>query len=165
MNKKIEYWKWKNTIIDFNTISDEKDEYGGYATKKDIVFHYLGTPDNDIHEWYNGGFSSEYNTALRYAKQLGLVEDYIDYEEELYTLKSRINKAIEYIESNPLVISCEYDYFVKDLIQMEELFPKMSFIRTLLERLKGEPKYKLPFDEEVQNGLDSLSIRKENSNE
>lgn len=105
MNKEVEYWKWKNTIIDFDNISDEKDEYGSYATKKDIVFHYLGTPDNDIHEWYNGGFSSEYNTALRYAKQLGLVEDYIDYEEELYTLKqenkelhNKIDKAIELIE-------------------------------------------------------------------
>ena len=105
MNKEVEYWKWKNTIIDFDNISDEKDEYGSYATKKDIVFHYLGTPDNDIHEWYNGGFSSEYNTALRYAKQLGLVEDYIDYEEELYTLKqenkelhNKIDKAIKRIE-------------------------------------------------------------------
>lgn len=97
MNKEIEYWKWKNTIIDFNSISDEKDEYGGYATKKDIVFHYLGTPDDNIHEWYNGGFSSEYNTALRYAKQLGLVENYIDYEEELYTLKQRIDETIERI--------------------------------------------------------------------
>lgn len=128
MNKELEYWKWKNTIIDFDNISDEKDEYGSYATKKDIVFHYLGTPDNDIHEWYNGGFSSEYNTALRYAKQLGLVEDYIDYEEELYTLKQenkeqeeyitywqketdkrqdKIDKAIEYIK-NKQVIDLDY---------------------------------------------------------
>lgn len=51
--------------------------------------------------------------------------------------KAIVDKAIEYIESNPLVISCEYDCFVKDLIQMEELFPKMSFIRTLIEILKG----------------------------
>ena len=107
MNKEVEYWKWKNTIIDFDNISDEKDEYGSYATKKDIVFHYLGTPDNNIHEWYNGGFSSEYNTALRYAKQLGLVEDYIDYEEELYKLKqenkrlhNKIDKAIEILKEH-----------------------------------------------------------------
>lgn len=101
MNKEGYYWKWKNTIIDFNTISDEKDEYSKYMTKKDLVFRYLGTPDEDIHEWYNGGYSSEYNTALRYAKELGLVEDYIDYEEleeENERLHSIINEAREYIE-------------------------------------------------------------------
>lgn len=91
MSEKKYYWKWKNTIIDFNTISDEKDEYSKYMTKKDIVFHYLGTPDEDIHEWYNGGYSSEYNTALRYAKELGLVEDYIDYEEIRYQLQQKEN--------------------------------------------------------------------------
>lgn len=58
MNEKIEYWKWKNTIIDFDAISDEKDEYRNYITKKDFIFRYLGTPDNKIHEWYNGGFFS-----------------------------------------------------------------------------------------------------------
>lgn len=87
MNKEKCYWKWKNTIIDFNAISDEKDEYSKCMTKKDIVFHYLGIPDEDIHEWYSGGYSSEYNTALRYAKELGLVEDYIDYEEIRYQLE------------------------------------------------------------------------------
>lgn len=91
MSKEKYYWKWKNTIIDFNTISDEKDEYSKYMTKKDIVFQYLGTPDEDIHEWYNGGYSSEYNTALRYAKELGLVEDYIDYEEIRYQLQQKEN--------------------------------------------------------------------------
>lgn len=96
--EKSEYWKWKNTIIDFDTISNEKDEYCDYITKKDIVFRYLGTPDNKVHEWYNGGFSSEYNTALRYAKQLNLVEDYIDYENKIYDLQQRIDKAIKYLE-------------------------------------------------------------------
>ena len=102
MSKEKYYWKWKNTIIDFNTISDEKDEYSKYMTKKDIVFQYLGTPDEDIHEWYNGGYSSEYNTALRYAKELGLVEDYIDYEEIRYQLQQKesiIKEVREYIES------------------------------------------------------------------
>lgn len=101
MSEEKYYWKWKNTIIDFNTISDEKDEYSKYITKKDLVFHYLGTPDEDIHEWYNGGYSSEYNTALRYAKELGLVEDYIDYEEIRYQLQQKeniIKEVRKYIE-------------------------------------------------------------------
>ena len=101
MSEEKYYWKWKNTIIDFNNISDEKDEYSKYMTKKDIVFHYLGTPDDDIHEWYNGGWSSEYNTALRYAKELGLVEDYIDYEEirfENKRLQNIIKEAREYVD-------------------------------------------------------------------
>ena len=104
MTKEITYWKWKNTIIDFKTLSDEKNNYGGYITKKDMVFQYLGTPDEDIHEWYNGGWSSEYNEALKYAKELGLVEDYIDYEEirfenqELKQEIDRLNKIIEEIE-------------------------------------------------------------------
>ena len=102
MSEEKYYWKWKNTIIDFNNISDEKDEYSKYMTKKDIVFHYLGTPDNDIHEWYNGGWSSEYNTALRYAKELGLVEDYIDYEEMrlknqlLHSIIKKVREKIRY---------------------------------------------------------------------
>lgn len=142
MNKKIEYWKWKNTIIDFNNISNEKDEYGGYATKKDIVFHYLGTPDDDVHEWYNGGFSSEYNTALRYAKQLGLVEDYIDYEEELYTLKSRIDKAIEYVNNYDVfkefsfpLMKREEENQIKTSIKYEF---DTSIKKDLLEILKGK---------------------------
>lgn len=103
MSKEKYYWKWKNTIIDFNNISDEKDEYSKYMKKKDLVFHYLGTPDEDIHEWYNGGWSSEYNTALGYAKELGLVEDYIDYEEirfENERLHSIIKEVREYIKYN-----------------------------------------------------------------
>lgn len=138
MNKEVEYWKWKNTIIDFDNISDEKDEYGSYATKKDIVFHYLGTPDNDIHEWYNGGFSSEYNTALRYAKQLGLVEDYIDYEEELYTLKqenkelhNKIDKAIDYIKKYQQI----YDIDGSIEKQIDE-FNVLASPKKLLEILK-----------------------------
>ncbi len=132
MSEEIEYWKWKNTIIDFNNISDEKIDYDNYHTKKDWVFYYLGCPDEEIHEWYNGGFSSEYNTALRYAKQLGLVEDYIDYEEKIYDLqqenkqlKDRINKAIEYIEKeteiydkNPIEGSWLYNiYKILDLLK------------------------------------------------
>lgn len=50
MNKEVKYWKWKNTIIDFNTIIDENIGYNDYIKKKDYVFRYLGIPDNNIHE-------------------------------------------------------------------------------------------------------------------
>lgn len=96
--EKIVYWKWKNTIIDFDVISNETIDYNEYITKKDYIFHYLGTPDRQIHEWYNGGFSSEYNNALRYAKQLGLVENYVDYENEIYELKQQCKKQKEVID-------------------------------------------------------------------
>lgn len=92
MNENIKYWKWKSTIIDFNAISDEPIDYADYPKKKEWVFRYLGIPDNDIHEWYNGGFSSEYNRALKYAKELGLVEDYIDYDDIIYDLKQQLEQ-------------------------------------------------------------------------
>lgn len=57
-------------------------------------------------------------------------------DKEKYELQQKIDKAIEYIESNPLVIIGDYRYFVNDLIQMEEDFKDMSFIRTLLAILK-----------------------------
>ena len=112
MNENIKYWKWKSTIIDFNTISDEPIDYADYPKKKEWVFRYLGIPDNDIHEWYNGGFSSEYNSALKYAEELGLVEDYIDYDDIIYDLKQQleqrdniINKARECIKENSLEVN------------------------------------------------------------
>ena len=112
MNKEVRYWKWKSTIIDFNAISDEPIDYADYPKKKEWVFRYLGIPDNDIHEWYNGGFSSEYNRALKYAKELGLVEDYIDYDDIIYDLKQQleqkdniINKARECIKENSLEVN------------------------------------------------------------
>lgn len=102
MEKKKEYWQWKSTIIDFDTISDEKADFGDYWTKKDMIFHFLGTPDKKIHEWYNGGWSCEYNNALSYAKELGLVEEYIDYEDKLYEKEeeiARLNKIIDELYS------------------------------------------------------------------
>lgn len=98
MNKEIVYWKWKNTIIDFDVISNETIDYNEYITKKDYIFHYLGAPDRQIHEWYNGGFSSEYNSALRYARQLGLVENYVDYENKIYDLEQQVKKQKEVID-------------------------------------------------------------------
>ena len=83
MSEKNIYWKWKSLIIDFSNLTDEKNDYGEYIKKKDMVFAYLGTPDEEIHEWYNGKYSSEYNEAFRYAKQLNLIEEYIDYEDLL----------------------------------------------------------------------------------
>ena len=115
MNKEVRYWKWKSTIIDFNAISDEELDYDFHPKKKEWVFRYLGIPDNDIHEWYNGGFSSEYNRALKYAKELGLVEDYIDYDDIIYDLKQQleqrdniINKAKEY---NKQIIKDTKDFY------------------------------------------------------
>lgn len=133
MSEEKYYWKWKNTIIDFNTISDEKDEYSKYMTKKDIVFQYLGTPDEDIHEWYNGGYSSEYNTALRYAKELGLVEDYIDYEEIRYQLQQKeniIKEVREYVkqlleykkEDYYKGVSLEYIERIIDIINQDKRY-------------------------------------------
>lgn len=98
MNNKKEYWQWKSTIIDFDTISNEKADFGDYITKKEMIFQYLGTPDKEIHEWYNGGYSCEYNYALKYAKEFGLVEKYIDYDDIIYNLQSKIDKVIELIK-------------------------------------------------------------------
>ena len=94
-DKKVTYWKWKSTIIDFDNIKDEKADFGDYLTKKEMIFSYLGCPDDDIHEWYNGGWSCEYNYALSYAKEYGLVEDYIDYEDKIYNLQTRWNSLRE----------------------------------------------------------------------
>ena len=96
--EEIVYWKWKNTIIDFDAISNETIDYNGYVTKKDYIFYYLGTPDRQIHEWYNGGFSSEYNSALIYARQLGLVENYVDYENKICELEQQVREQKEVID-------------------------------------------------------------------
>lgn len=107
MNEKNIYWKWKSLIIDFSNLTDEKNDYGEYIKKKDMVFAYLGTPDEEIHEWYNGKYSSEYNEAFRYAKQLNLIEEYIDYEDllnekdkEIERLNNVIQEALNYIDDN-----------------------------------------------------------------
>ena len=98
MSEEKKYWKWKSTIIDFDNIKEEKADFGDYWTKKEMIFHYLGCPDDKIHEWYNGGWSCEYNYALSYAKQYGLVEDYIDYDDELYQKQEIINKQKEVLD-------------------------------------------------------------------
>lgn len=126
MNEEIKYWKWKSTIIDFNTISDETLDYAFNPKKKDWVFRYLGIPDNEIHEWYNGGFSSEYNWALKYAKELDLIEDYIDYEEIICDLKEQlgqkediINKANKKIEK--MFEIGDENKVIDDLLELEKI--------------------------------------------
>ena len=73
MENKYLYWRWKSTIIDFSKILNEN--------LKNYIFRYLPLPDVEIHRWYNGGWSSEYNEALFSAKEYGLIE-FIDIEEE-----------------------------------------------------------------------------------
>lgn len=73
MNNKSKYWMWKTTLIDFAKLPKENVK-GHYYTKADYIFKYLPLPDTEWHEWYNGGRSSEYNEALRYAEELGLIE-------------------------------------------------------------------------------------------
>ena len=80
MEIKKKYWVWKKTIIDFEELPNAYVD-GQYYTKADYIFHYLPLPDTGIHEWYNGGYSSEYNEALWFAEELGLIE-FIDIEEE-----------------------------------------------------------------------------------
>ena len=134
MNKEVRYWKWKSTIIDFNAISDEELDYAFHPKKKEWVFRYLGIPDNDIHEWYNGGFSSEYNSALKYAEELGLIEDYIDYDNIIYDLKLQleqrdniINKAKEFV----------YDY-KKQWTLNDDVVDDMNELLEILNIDKGE---------------------------
>ena len=74
MENKYLYWRWKSTIIDFSKIPDEYPNGYYNPSKKDYIFRYLPLPDEEIHRWYNGGWSSEYNEALRYAEELGLIE-------------------------------------------------------------------------------------------
>lgn len=78
-NKRL-YWRWKTTKIDFSKIPDEYPDGCFNPSKKDYIFRYLPLPDEEIHEWYNGGWSSEYNGALWYAEAYRLIE-FIDIEE------------------------------------------------------------------------------------
>jgi hypothetical protein len=105
MNEEKKYWKWKSTIIDFDNIKEEKADFGDYWTKKDMIFHYLGCPDDKIHEWYNGGWSCEYNYALSYAKEYGLVEDYIDYDDELYRKQEQLDNYKQVIDKIKEIIN------------------------------------------------------------
>lgn len=142
MNEEIKYWKWKSTIIDFNTISDETLDYAFNPKKKDWVFRYLGIPDNEIHEWYNGGFSSEYNWALKYAKELDLIEDYIDYEEIICDLKEQLQQKEDII--NEITNYCKFeikkekDKFPCSLESEEWLKGRISAFEEILQVEKSD---------------------------
>lgn len=75
------YWMWKTTTIDFSKIPDEHPDGCYQPSKKDYIFRYLPLPDEELHEWYNGGWSSEYNDALYYAREYGLIK-FVDEDEE-----------------------------------------------------------------------------------
>ena len=85
METKYLYWQWKSTIIDFSKIPDEYPNgtinFSKKKKKKEYIFKYLPLPDVEIHKWYNGGWSSEYNDALFYAEEYGLIE-FTDIEEK-----------------------------------------------------------------------------------
>ena len=132
MSEEKKYWKWKSTIIDFDNITDEKADYGfEYMSKKDYVFHFLGCPDKGIHEWYNGGWSSEYNQAIKYAKELDLIEEYRDYDDELFEKQETINKQKEVLDkikekinkqllSNTNLIKYTDEQCLKDILELLE---------------------------------------------
>jgi hypothetical protein len=73
----MKYWVWKSQVIDFSKLSKETIGHNcSYEpTKAEWIFHYLGIPDEKVHKWVNGSYSCEYNTALDYAYELGLVVD------------------------------------------------------------------------------------------
>ena len=77
----------------------------------------------------DGGSIEEMFDVLSYA---------FEYGNTINEKTKQIENAIDYIESNPLVMIGEYNYFVNDILSMEESCSKMSFIRTLLKILKGE---------------------------
>lgn len=81
MEIKKYYWRWKSTTIDFSKIPDEYPNGRRNSSKKDYIFSLLPLPDEEIHEWYNGGWSTEYNHALGFAEEYGLIE-FIEEEEE-----------------------------------------------------------------------------------
>ena len=139
--EEIVYWKWKNTIIDFDAISNETIDYNGYVTKKDYIFYYLGTPDRQIHKWYNGGFSSEYNSALIYARQLGLVENYVDYENKICELEQQvreqkevIDKAIDFIENGDLLYLANKNSLVyRNNVEVRAVADRLNNLLQILE--------------------------------
>jgi hypothetical protein len=84
------YWEWCKFTIDFREYQDfkseynnwdwpeetsYKDKYNGNGYKLQYGIRYLGLPkiNDGINEWYNGGWSSEYNQALWYLIELGFI--------------------------------------------------------------------------------------------
>ena len=67
----------------------------------------------------------------RYGEEL--YKEYL--EKEIKRLKEVIEEVRKYIESNPLVVVSEYDYYVNDVIHLENCSVGMSFIGTILQIL------------------------------
>ena len=81
MNKEEKLWRWKSTKIDFSKLPHgdnlkPEDMYSTYTSLVDLIFIKLPLPYDDweIHTWYQGGFSCQYNEALFYAIKIGLAE-------------------------------------------------------------------------------------------
>ena len=115
-------WRWKNTVIDFSRFDDNNYEREDLHYKINQVMYRLPLPfNNEVHEWNNGEYSSEYNEALRYAFDLGLIEQvyylkqfdiYVDEEAyyaytEFFYNEARKNEALEVIKKN---IELDEDY-------------------------------------------------------
>ena len=103
-------------------------------SKKDYVFHFLGCPDKGIHEWYNGGWSCEYNQAIKYAKELDLIEEYRDYDDELFEKQEIINKYKEVLDKIKEILKENIDdEFYINLTNKEKTLYK---INDLLEEIE-----------------------------
>lgn len=90
------YWKWKSQTIDFAQINDIEMKETNVRYSVSECFAYLGIPDNEVHEWANGIYSTEYNGCLKRAINLGLVEpvwesSYGSYDEEESSEERLIN--------------------------------------------------------------------------
>ena len=86
------YWKWIKFDVDFMKYPDDLYQYNRfnqYELNRDSNryklrqgFEYVGLPINDncANEWYDGGWSSQYNEALKYLIELGFIRK-VDKEE------------------------------------------------------------------------------------
>lgn len=107
---KKEYWVWNTTKIDFDELP-KHDIPGQFLSKADYIFHYLPLPNNSVYEWRNGEYSSEYNEALRYAEELGLIRWLINKSQLIEMIKDvglyhtvrELLKNEEYDKANALV--------------------------------------------------------------
>ena len=82
------YWKWIKFDIDFRDYPNDTykiKDFNSLVLNRDSKryklkqgFKYMGLPidDNEINEWYKGGWSSEHNHALEYLIELGFIKKY-----------------------------------------------------------------------------------------
>lgn len=67
------YWMWKTATIDFEKLLKCKVEGDKYL-KIEYIFKYLPFPSKEINVWHTGSHSEEYNKALTYAEEFGLIK-------------------------------------------------------------------------------------------